>query len=153
MKTKKKKFYILALALPMAGIMITGCQSTTTDTEKAREKLQNAEEEVVVANQELNQTLNDSIQLFKVENGEILVSYEESIAELKVKIAAAKEENRIGMEKKLAMLEQKSEDMKTKLEEYKQEGEDDWTSFKNEFIHDMEELGKAFKDLTKNNVI
>ena len=122
------------------------------NVEKAREKVQDAEEQVVVANQELNQTLNDSIQLFKKEYGEIIVSYEQSIAEFKAKIADEKEENRIGLEKKLAMLEQKSEDMKTKLEEYKEEGEDNWTSFKNEFNHDMEELGTAFKDLTKNNV-
>ena len=43
--------------------------------------------------------------------------------------------------------------MKIKLEEYKEEGEENWTSFRNEFNHDMEELGKAFEELAMNNVI
>jgi phage-related minor tail protein len=153
MKAIKKNFYTLALALPMAGIMITSCQSSNTDTDKAREKLQNAEEQVVEANQALNQTLNDSIQLFKTENGEIIVSYDQRIAELKTKLADVKEENKIDMEKHLAMLEQKSVDMKMKLKDYQEDGEENWRSFKNEFNHDMKELGKAFEDLTTNNVI
>jgi len=152
MKSMKKEFYTLALALPMAGIMITSCQSSTSDAENNDENIQDAEEQVVEANQELIQTLNDSIRLFKKESGEIIISYEQSISELKAKIADVKEENRINMEKKLAMLEQKSADMKMKLEEYKEEGKDNWRSFKNEFNHDMEELGKAFDDLAKNNV-
>ena len=42
--------------------------------------------------------------------------------------------------------------MKKRLEEYKDEGQEKWTSFKSEFNHDMDELGKAFKDLTVKNV-
>lgn len=153
MKAIKRNFYTLALALPLAGIMITSCQSSTTDTEIAREKLQNAEEQVVEANLELNQTLNDSIQLFKTENGEIIVSYDQRIAELKTQLADVKEENRVNMEKQLAMLEQKSVDLKMKLKDYKEDGEENWKSFKNEFNHDMTELGKAFESITTNNVI
>ena len=111
--------------------------------------MHDAEEQVVVANQELIQTLNDSIQLFKKESGEIIISYEQSIAEFKAKIVDVKEENKINMEKKLAMLEQRSEDMKIKLEEYKEEGEDNWTSFKNEFNHDMEALETSLEKNAK----
>jgi len=152
MKTLRTTMVTLALALPMAGILISGCQSSQTREEQARDKLQDAEEQVVVANQELDQILNDSIQLFKTENGELIVSYEQSIAEIKAKLKDAKEENRVNMEKKLAVLEQKSQEMKMKLEEYKADGEENWKSFKNEFSHDMEELGTAFKDLSKDNV-
>jgi uncharacterized protein YccT (UPF0319 family) len=147
-----KSLFILALALPLAGFMITGCQQSDSKVEKARDKLQDAEEQVVVANQELNQTLNDSIQLFKKESGELIISYEKSIAELKTKLENEKEENKIIMEKKLALLEQKSEDLKIKLQEYEEEGTDKWTAFKNEFNHDLEQLGAALKDLTVDNV-
>ncbi len=147
-----KSLFTLALALPLAGFMITGCQQSDSKVEKARKKLQDAEEQVVVANQELNQTLNDSIQLFKMESGELIISYEKSIAELKLKLENEKEENKIIMEKKLALLEQKSEDLKIKLQEYEEEGTDKWTSFKNEFNHDLEQLGTALKDLTVDNI-
>jgi uncharacterized protein YccT (UPF0319 family) len=152
MKRMYKSLFILALALPLAGFMITGCQQSDSKVEKARDKLQDAEEQVVVANQELNQTLNDSIQLFKKESGELIISYEKSIAELKTKLENEKEENKIIMEKKLALLEQKSEDLKIKLQEYEEEGTDKWTAFKNEFNHDLEQLGTALKDLTVDNV-
>ena len=89
---------------------------------------------MVVANQELIQALNDSIQLFKKEAGEIIFSYEKSIAELKAKLENEKEENKIVLEKNLAKLEQKSADLKMKLEKYKEEGRDSWDSFKKNLI-------------------
>lgn len=153
MKTMKKTMVTLALALPVAAIMITGCQSSETKAEQARNKVLDAEEQVVVANQELNQILNDSIQLFKQESGEIIIGYEASMVEFKAKLSDVEEESRINMEKKLATLEQKSEDMKMKLEEYIEDGEDNWKVFKDEFNHDMKELGRAFDDLAMNNVL
>ena len=152
MKQMKKTLFILALTMPVAAVMIIGCQSSENKVDRARDNVQDAEEQVVVANQELNQALNDSIQLFKKESGEIIFSYEKSIAEIKAKLENEKGENIIALEKKLAVLEQKSVNLKMKLEEYKEEGRDNWDSFKSEFNHDMEELGEAFKDLTVNNV-
>ena len=73
---------------------------------------------------------------------------EKSIAEFKARIAKEKRENRAKYEKKLAGLEQKNSDMKKKLDEYKEDGKEKWTSFKNEFSHDMDELGKALKGFT-----
>ena len=37
------------------------------------------------------------------------------------------------------------------MDEYNQEGKENWEKFKTEFSHDMDELGKAFKDLTVKN--
>ena len=42
--------------------------------------------------------------------------------------------------------------MKKKMDDYKAEGKDKWNEFKIEFNRDMEEIGKAFKDLTVKNV-
>ncbi len=148
----KKTMFTLLLAIAMTGILIQVVNLRIIKLIGTRDNVQDAEEQVVVANQELIQALNDSIQLFKKESGEIIFSYEKSIAELKAKLENEKEENKIILEKNLAMLEQKSADLKMKLEKYKEEGRDNWDSFKNEFNHDMEELGKAFEDLTVNNV-
>jgi len=136
----------------MAGIMLNSCKSSSKKIESARDNLQDAKENVVEANKELNLALNDSIQQFKKESHEKISSYEKTIAEFKIKIANAKKENKAQYEKKLAWLEQKNSDMKKKLEDYKDEGQDKWTSFKNEFNHDMDELGEALKDLTVKNL-
>jgi hypothetical protein len=42
--------------------------------------------------------------------------------------------------------------MKMKMDNYKEEGKDKWEIFKTEFSHDMDALGKSFKDLTVKNV-
>jgi len=91
----KKTMFTLALALPMAAVMITGCQSKETKVEQALDNLQDAKEEVVEADQELNQLLNDSIQLFIKESGEIIIGYEASMTEIKTRLANNKEENQI----------------------------------------------------------
>lgn len=38
--------------------------------------------------------------------------------------------------------------MKKKLESYNEQGKEKWEIFKKNFSHDMDELGKSFKDLT-----
>ena len=38
------------------------------------------------------------------------------------------------------------------MDDYKVEGKDKWEKFKTEFSHDMDELGKGFKDLTVKNI-
>lgn len=75
-------------------------------------------------------------------------SYEKSIGELKARISNETKENLAKYENKLAELEQKTSDMKKKLEEYKEEGKEKWDSYKLKFNHDMDELGKALKNLT-----
>jgi hypothetical protein len=42
--------------------------------------------------------------------------------------------------------------LKKKLADYSEDGNEKWKTFKVEFNHDMSELGKAFSDLTVNNV-
>jgi hypothetical protein len=79
---------------------------------------------------------------------EKISSYEKSIGELKARIANGTKENLAKYEKKLVELEQKTSDMKKKLEKYKEEGKDKWDSFKLKFNHDLDELGKALKNFT-----
>lgn len=147
----KKTIFTITITIFAIGILLTGCQSSAEKVENARDNVQDAKDNVVVAQQELNQALNDSILQFKKESMENINAYEKSIAEFKTKIATEKKETRAIYEKKISELEQKNNQMKTKLEEYKDNGQEAWVSFKAEFNHDMNELGEAFKDLTVDN--
>jgi hypothetical protein len=42
--------------------------------------------------------------------------------------------------------------MRKRLSDFNDENQKSWESFKTEFNHDMEKIGKAFKDITVNNV-
>ena len=135
---------MLAITTFIAGSVLTGCQSSA-------DKLQDAKNKVAAANQELNQAVKDSVQQFKKESLEKISNYDKNIAELKAKIAPAKKESKAKYEKTLADLEQKNNDLKKKLEEFKEDQISNWKSFKNEFNHDMDELGQALKDFTVDN--
>jgi len=150
----KSSILIMAVTVCMVGTMITGCKTSSEKVENAQDKVIEAKNDMLEAQGDLNKTLQDSItdyQKFKIESEAKISAYEKSMAEFKTRIANEKKENKASYEKKLAELEQKSSEMKKKLEEYKDEGQDKWTSFKNEFNHDMDELGQALKDLTVDN--
>src|SRR4030042_3477760 len=143
---------ILALATFMAGAILTSCQSSAKKVENARDNLQEAKDNVIEAKQQLNQALNDSIQKFKRASVERISNNEKIIAEFKARLAKGEKVTKAKYEKTVAELEQKNNDLKKKLENYMDEGQDKWTSFKNEFNHDMDELGLAIKDLTVKNL-
>lgn len=135
----------MAIMVSMVFTMFIGCQSSS-------KKVENAQENVVKANEELNQALKDSIQQYRITTQEKLIANEKQLAEYKAKIAIQKKENKAKYEEELAKLVQKNNDLKIKLENYNEENEVKWEAFKTEFNRDMDELGKAFKDLTVKNV-
>ena len=55
-------------------------------------------------------------------------------------------------EKKLAELEQRNNKLEKSLSDYKEDGQEKWSEFKIEINHDLDEIGKAFQDLSKKNV-
>lgn len=69
-----------------------------------------------------------------------------------VKIISGEKETQDEYSKQLAPLEQKNKEMKKKLEDYKEDGKNNGSQFRNEFNHAMAELVKAIEDLTLKNV-
>ncbi|MBN1819569.1 MAG: hypothetical protein JW833_02570 [Prolixibacteraceae bacterium] len=147
----KKIIFTLAVTVFIAGILVTSCNSPSQKIENAEENVLDAKEAVIDAQSDLNLALQDSVtefQQFKTEFQNQIIANEKTIAGLKLSIAGASQDNKVLYEKKLAELEEKNSDLKIKLGEY-QEGEtDQWQTFKVEFKHDMDELGKAFSDFT-----
>jgi len=51
---------------------------------------------------------------------------------------------------RIETLEEQNRDLKVRLDVY-EKNNSDWETFKREFNHDMDELGKALKDFTVDN--
>lgn len=151
----KKIFLTQSVFVLVAAAIITSCQSSGNKVETAQDKVRDAKEKVVSAKSDLiiaQQDSNAEYQKFKKESDEKINAHQKSIAEFKARIATEKKEARAKYEMEIALLEQKNTDLKKKLDGFKEESKDKWDKFKAEFSRDMEELGKAFKDLTvKNN--
>ena len=142
----KRTILTMAITAFLAGAMLTGCQSSADKIENAEAKVREAQDKVVLANQELDQALKDSIQQFRKESEAELASNEKSIAEFKVKIAKERKENRAMYEKRMAELDQQNREMRRNLEEFNDVQRDKWESFRIRFKHDMDEHATAMKN-------
>jgi hypothetical protein len=147
----KKTIFVLALSTFMMGALLSGCQSSATKVENAKDNVQDAKNNLSDANQALSQAQTDSIRQFKTESQATINMYDKNIADLRAKIANEKKENKAKYEQKLAEMEQKNLEMKKKLDNFQDRENNKWQSFKREFDHDMTELGNSIKDFGKNN--
>jgi cell shape-determining protein MreC len=146
-KMKNSNFTFAVLMLLVVFAIFSGCESSS-------KKVDNAQNDVTKANEALDEANAEylaDIEVYRKEKTDLIAFNDSSIVALKSKIAKEKKEVKADYEKKIAELEQKNRDLKTKMGEYKDEGKERWESFKREFNHDMEELGIALKDLTVNN--
>ena len=144
----KKSILALAACTFIAGAILTSCNTPA-------EKVENAQENVIQANKDLdqaNQVYLADIENYRLETAKRIAANEQAIAEFNAGIEHEKKAVRAEHKKKIAELEQKNREMKKKLADYKAEGKEKWEIFKAEFSHDMDNLGKAFKNITVKNV-
>jgi hypothetical protein len=144
----KKSILALAALTFMAASTLTSCNSPAKKVEEAQNDVKEANKDLAKANEEY---LAD-IESYRKETADKIAANDRSIAEFNARIKEQKREAAADYKLKIAKLEEKNSDMKKHLDEYKAEGKENWEKFKTEFNHDMEELGKAFKDLTVKNV-
>jgi len=146
----KKKLIIAlsATAFLMLTLMVASCTTPAAKVEDAKEKLDEANENLDKAEEEYVADL----AAYKKETNDRIAVNDELVATLKQKMGTLKKEEKDSYQKRVTELELRNRKMHTKIKEYKGEGRENWDNFKREFGRDMEELGKAFKDLGTNNV-
>lgn len=134
-----KKTLIYTAMIAVAGLYSCGSNENKS-VEEAKEELNEAQQE-----------LNEEYSSFKIEAEMKIAGNEQRIAELRVKLnepgKAPFDELR---KQRIDNLEQQNADLRTKLDAYEKD-HSDWETFKREFNHDMEGIGKAFEDLGKSN--
>ncbi len=137
-------------------LTVTAAMSLTSFTALGQEdkKAKEARKDVAEAKQDLKEARIDSaanFQKFKKEAEASITEKKIKIAELKAKKMSENSEDKKKYDKKIASLEKKNDDLRKKLETCDATKTDNWTSFKEEFYHDMNELGQAIKDIGVNN--
>jgi len=144
----KKSILALAACAVISGAMMTGCNSSAEKVVNAQENVDQANKDLELANKEYQK----DVARYRQETAEKIAANNASIIEFNARVAHEKKAARADYKKKIAVLEQKNSDMKLRMDNYKENGKDKWLIFKAEFTHDMDEMGKAFKDLAVNNV-
>lgn len=148
MNKMKKSILTILTTLVMFGTFLASCKSPSEKVVIAEEKLKDAKEDL----EEAKFDFQKDIETYRQETALKVEENNKTIVELKARLRYQKAEAKDKMETKINELEQKNKDLKQRLADYKGEGKDNWEVFKKEFNRDMEELAKAFKDLTVKNV-
>lgn len=89
--------------------------------------------------------------VYRKETADKIAENDLKIAEFSTKIENEKEEEKVDYRKRITKLKQRNNDIKLRMDDYKVDGKERWKMFKTEFGHDMDELGKAFKDSVVKN--
>lgn len=146
--TCKRSVLILTAYILIMSALLTGCASS-------EQKLEKAQTNAAEANTELNNANTEylaDVEKYRIETADKIAANDKSIAEFKARIEIEKSIAEADYERQIIELEQKNSDSKKKMDEYKAEGKEQWEAFKTELSHDMDELSKAFTDLTVKNV-
>lgn len=140
--------------LPLVSFFFIGvsflmsCSNSADRVDDAKQDVVKADSNLVVAQEEF---LAD-VENYRRTTSEKVAENEKNIAEFKARVEQDKKIAKADYNLKIAELEQKNNDLRMKMENYRADSKEQWESFKIEFNHDMDEVGKAFKDLTVNNV-
>jgi hypothetical protein len=134
----------LALAISMAAMTAIACQTTTKDV-------------IATENQEATRLAKEADALeearaydwqeFKSEFDTGIQANEQRIIALKEKMRTISEKPDNELVENIDKLEQKNKELRNRIANYDQT-QTNWESFKREFNHDMDELGKALAGLT-----
>lgn len=149
------KNYILKFVVLMSFISFLVVSCNNSPKAKAGE-LENAQEDVVEAENALQQSKIDSVSDYNTYKESIELKLDENqrlISEMKITINASNDSNKAKYEKQLAKLEEKNEELKDKLQNYDQQGTSEkWELFKVEVNKDMDELGKSISNMADRNM-
>ncbi|MFA6261527.1 MAG: hypothetical protein WC760_08665 [Bacteroidia bacterium] len=128
--------------------------ATTIGCSSGEQKVENASKDLQDAKTELREEKRDSVAsfiAFKQESEARILENEKSIEAYKTRMKTAGKKIKESDQKMIDNLQQSNIDMRKRIEEYKEQGEDSWTKFKDEFNHDLEQLAVAINDITVDN--
>lgn len=135
------------LGVMLATVSITANAQQDKKSEKARKEVAEAKEDLRLAKIDSVEDYNK----FKIDADAKIAQNKIKIKELKEQKMSDNADIKEKYQKKIFVLEQKNNDLKKKIDESDKTISSKWSSFKKEFNHDMEELGKAFKDIGVDN--
>lgn len=139
---KHTKLLLTSLLLSATAIFSTSCNSQETKVKAEEENLKQAKINLTAAENEFAV----EVAKFKAETNDKIKANENSIQAIKEKMKGEGGEVKADLKQQVETLENRNNDLKKRLDEYKPEKMNDWQSFKSEFSHDLSDLGTSIKD-------
>ena len=164
----KTNILSLTISVFISGILITSCgeqskQDATEVKDDLKELNKDLKQGAIHTAEEIKITLTEEWDKFKTASEYIIQNTEKEIKDLRKRISKTSKKDRKKLNKQLDELEQRhlilkdklavrSKKFKENLVEFNEKAKDNQQQFEREFNRDMETLGKALKELFKDNV-
>lgn len=153
---KKSLVVLAAMTALFAGTLFMGCDSAAKNSADAKADVKDAKADLKTAEQDAAAAAKKAAdeadwKQFKADSEGKITANESLVAQLKTKKKSTSKAVEAAYQKSIEAVEQKNKDLKARMSAYSEKGQTDWQAFKTEFNHDMDELGKALKDLTVDN--
>ena len=146
--------FIIAMTM-LAIAFLSSCTSNTDKLEAANKEVAEAKEELAEARADAREIRimvanEEEWRAFKADAEIKIQANEKRIEELREKMKKPGKTFDEMYRKNIDALEERNRDLRKRVGYY-ESNQSDWDKFKREFNHDMDELGKALKDLTEDN--
>jgi hypothetical protein len=139
-------FYVAAILLAHA--VLVGCDSPQKNVTDAKEDLHEAQVKLAEAQRDSIKTADWNA--FKSSSMDRIAANKVQITALKSKQYEKGTIMDPVYEQQITTLEAKNETLQRRIDDYEKYNSN-WETFKREFNHDMEDIGKSLKELTVNN--
>jgi peptidoglycan hydrolase CwlO-like protein len=136
------------LTISISLLLAVSCKSPADKVDDKEKKVEDAQKELNEAKDDYQKEIED----YRKDINDRIAANDVTITDFNTRIEHDKKEIRNEYKRQVNELEMKNRDLKRRMDEYKADGKDNWQKFKAEFNHDMDELGNALRDLTKDNV-
>lgn len=138
---------ILAFSTLFVSLSFSACFSPSEEVQNADRKVNEAQAELQAAEQDYA----EEVAQYKKSTRARMAVNEEMIADLKAQIDEQKDESKNKYQELVSELEERNNKLQNRLKNYKAISKDNWQSFKDEFNHDMEDLGTALTNFGVDN--
>ena len=149
---------IKIVSLVCLALLITRCnlspKQEATRVEEAKADVDIAKDHVDEATQELRLARLDSAKAFSKfteESNQKLAENDQKIAALKVRMERETKELQVKYKEELDELNQKNDQLKARMLEYKEATSNKWVAFKHEFNRDLDALGRGISTLANRH--
>lgn len=145
-----KSISILTLLAFLAAGIISSCNSSPNS------RVRNAEENVTEANEALdraNEAYVEDMRNYRMQTNERIRDNNQRIEDFRAQIANEDASNKTKYQKQIEDLKVRNGKLKERLDNYDEEGKDNWEQFKLSFNREMDRLGDSFNEfsLTSND--
>jgi hypothetical protein len=143
-KIMKNRFKVLAVLAFAASLILSACSSSAKKAEESHANIDSAGQSSAARVDTVNAFKADWDK-FKADASDKVRQNEDSLQAIKMRVSKTDAKVKAASNKELARLEEKNNEMKMRLNNYKAEGDIKWEKFKTDFTNSMDTLDKDIK--------